>query len=643
MRSIEGVQHYTVREFNNLREMIEQSVELYADKTAFRFRPSPQAEPQTKTYAEFQADIQALGTCLMDMALGGGRIAVIGDNSYAWCVVHAAVINGVGVIVPLDRLLPEEEIIDLLERGDVQALFYDSSFQDIAVKAAEKLSGLRKLFCLRPERLKNVPADFWAAPDADRDHSVLSDKACYYRMDDCLIRGQTLHQQGAREYLLTDIDHDTLASLLFTSGTTSSAKAVMLSHKNICADIRGLAAVVQLPPQIRMLSVLPLHHTFENTCGFYMALYVGAQIHESDGLRYIQKNLNDYGIEMIIGVPLLFNNFYSRVQDALKKSGKDKLIRKLIPVTQALRKVHIDLRRVFYKQIIAAFGGHLRLGICGAAPIDPDIIRFFDAVGFRILEGYGLTESAPVASGCNTKVFVPGTVGQPLYGVTVAIDTDESGDTGEILVRGDNVMRGYYQQPEATAEAIDQDGWLHTGDIGRIDSKTKCITITGRLKSMIVLKTGKKIFPEEIEHLIAQNKLIKESLVWGEMDEDGEIVVSAKFILDREQFAQTEGHIPDEQSIRQMLDQLIQDINARMPTFKGIRHYVYGFQEMVKTTTLKVKRPIEIEKMSQLMQKQHMKWRQLTGKNIDQLASDDQEKTLEQPAAGGVDGKQGKS
>ncbi|MDW7657715.1 MAG: AMP-binding protein, partial [Bacillota bacterium] len=369
----------------------------------------------------------------------------------------------------------------------------------------------------------------------------------------------------------------------------------------------------------RMLSILPLHHTFENTCGLFVALFFGCEIVICDGLRHIQKNLQEYHIDMIIGVPAVFESFYNKVQASLKKAGKDKLIHKMIPLTEGLRKIGIDLRRKVYGQILDAFGGQLKLGICGAAPIDPDIIRFFDAVGLRILQGYGLTETSPVVSGCNDRDFVPGTVGYPVAGVEIAVDSDQPGEPGEILVRGPIVMIGYYQDPQATAEVIDRDGWFHTGDIGTINPTNNFLSITGRLKSMIVLKNGKKVFPEEIEFIINQNAFIKESLVWGELEPGGDVVVNAKIVLDREQVIQEGITEADETALKNRLDQIISDINRHLPSFKSVRNYVYSFQEMVKTTTLKIRRPIEIASIQRQFEKLKLSWRDLTGKNLDRF------------------------
>lgn len=619
MQIIQGPRYFKVRQFADLREMLDQSAALYGNRTAFCFRDQPASEPVIKTYRQFQEDYQALGTAVTDLGLIGCRLAIVGENSYAWCLAHIASVNGLGVAVPLDRLLPDDELIGLLDRGEVDVLFYDGPFHALAVRAAERLPRLRHLVCLRPNRLKNPDEMAWQQPDRGAD----PDRPAYYSLNELLVRGRHLLAHGDSRYTGRPIDPNAMTSLLFTSGTTSASKAVMLSHHNICADIRGLAGVVRLKAGTRLLSVLPLHHTFENTCGLFMALYVGGAIHENDGLRYLQKNLQEYGIDMIIGVPLLFTNFYEKIQDSLKKTGKDKLLQRMIPLTQALRRVGIDLRPLVYRQILAAFGGRLRLGICGAAPIDPAIISFLDAVGLHILQGYGLTETSPVVCGCNSRLFVPGTVGRPLTGMSIAIDAENPGEPGEILIRGENVMLGYYGDPAATREVIDDAGWFHSGDIGCLDPKNNCITITGRVKSMIVLKTGKKIFPEEIEQMIGQSDYIKESLVWGNKDTDGEVIVSAKLVVDRDALEKRHGGLLDDRTIQQHVEQLIKDINAALPSFKTIRQYVFSFQEMVKTTTLKIRRPIEIGIINEIIEKGQLKWRELSGKNIDSVATND--------------------
>ncbi len=605
MQIIKGRSFYPSSTFLNLRDMISHSCQIYASRTAFKFRANPSAAVEKRSYSQFEQDYQALGTALLALGLADQRIAVIGENSYAWSVAHTAILNGVGVSVPLDRLLPEQEIITLLERGGVSAVFYQDSFHAVMQKALLQLPGqIKGLFSFTKEQEL-------AAEDA-------ADQPLCQSFSTLVARGRQLLEQGADNYTSRPLDENALASLLFTSGTTSTAKAVMLSHRNICADIAGLAGIISLEPGTRLLSVLPLHHTFENTCGLFVALSYGCEVDICDGLRYIQKNLNEYQTNMIIGVPAIFESFYQKVQLALKKSGKAGLVRRLIPLTNLLRKIGIDLRAKVYGEIMAAFGGQLRLGICGAAPIDPAIIKFFDAIGLRILQGYGLTETSPVVAGCNDRDFKPGTVGSPLPGVEVAIDS-KKGEPGEILVRGPIVMLGYYQDPAATAEAIDKDGWLHTGDIGMICPRNGFLKITGRLKSMIVLKSGKKVYPEEIEFMINQNSFIKESLVWGEQGKTGDVYVNAKIVIDRDQFEQKGIHTSDGGAVKLQLDQIIAEINRHLPSFKKIRNYVYSFQEMVKTTTRKIRRPIEIAHIQDRFARLKMTWQELSGKNFDQL------------------------
>ncbi len=618
MQILKGVVHFQARPIADLRDLVRQSAQNYDDAVAFRFKETPRAAAETKTYHAFHEEMNALGTALLDLGLGGARIAVVGENSYAWCLAHAAVINGVGVVVPLDRLLPEDELLGLLQRANVAAVLYDGAFHATMQKAAAQLPGIRRMICIRATTWKRMPDE--QDPFVPATAEPTTEGAVFSHLHSLLERGESLLAAGRRTYVEAPIDRQALAALLYTSGTTSVSKAVMLSHANIAADIVGMAQMIEIPAGTRMLSILPLHHTFENTCGLYMALYVGAQIHICDGLRYIQPNMQEYGIDMLIGVPAVFESFYSKVVDTLRKTGKTRTVAIMRKLTRGLRVVGIDLRRIVFRQILAAFGGRLAIGICGAAPIDPEIIRFFDDIGVRIYQGYGLTETSPVVAGCNSKVFVPGTVGQPVGGVEVAIDNEQAGEEGEILVRGPIVMLGYHEAPEMTAEAIDPDGWFRTGDVGRIDPKTRCLSITGRIKSMIVLKSGKKVFPEEIEFLIGQFDYIKESLVWGDEDADGDVVLSAKFVVDREKLQAAGQPAPDETELRKMLDDVVKKVNAAMPSFKSIRYYVFGFQDMVKTTTLKIKRNIEIERIRNLMTRTSLRWRELTGRNIDQVA-----------------------
>jgi len=614
MQVLESKPLFTVRPFSDLKEMFRQSVSLYGNLPAFRFREDPKGEIIRRTYREVGADVDAFGTALLSLGLADRNIAVIGENSYRWCVAHLAVVNGIGISVPLDRLLPQEEILSLLERGHVSAVIFDGSFMETMKSAHIHFPDITTFICMKPAKTSvTSPED-------------LFEGANYYGFETLLALGRKSLQNGDVSFSERTIDPEQIASLLFTSGTTSQSKGVLLRNRNITADIIALAKVEKFPVGSRLLSILPLHHTFENTCCLFYGLYMGGCICICDGLRYIQKNMEEYKINMIIGVPTLFESFYKKVMDNLTKTNKLKLIQTMIRITRGLRKVKIDLRRIVFKRIHKAFGGSFKLGICGAAPIDAKIISFFDDIGVRILQGYGLTETSPVVAGCNYRTFVPGTVGLPLGDITIAIDNEVDGNEGEILIKGPVVMAGYYEDPEATAAAIDEDGWFHSGDVGRIDSKSGCILITGRLKSMIVLKSGKKVFPEEIEQLIMRYPFIKESMVFGDNEKDGDVTINAKFVLDP-QILSKEG-ISEAELVRR-LDQVVREINLQMPGFKSIRNYVYSFQDLIKTTTLKVKRPNEIRQMQESMDKAKVRFRQITGMNIDLLDSMLQIKPLE--------------
>lgn len=617
MQIVKGTKYFDIREFSDIKQMFLQSLELYGDINAFVFRDTPQSEPQSRTYRRFYEESVSLGTALMSSGFSGNRIAVIGDNSYAWCLAYFSIICGLGVSVPLDRLLPEPEIVSLVERGEVDAIVYDASFHNIMLKISQNNPKIKLFICMNSFKFKKDEDELFESFDNLED--VLKRKSPFAKIEDVLSLGKKLVDKGNNSYIEAKIDPEKLMSLLFTSGTTSQAKAVMLSHKNVCADIKGLAGVVKFEPGTRALSVLPIHHTFENTCGFLGGLYFGFTIYESDGLRYIQKNMEEFKITFLVGVPLLFESFYTKIKSTVRKQGKEKTLNRGIKISNALRKVGIDLRKKLFKDILEKFGGKFSIGICGAAPIDPNIIIFFEAIGVRILQGYGLTETSPVVAGCNSKIFVPGTVGHPLTGVEVAIETEVDGEEGEILVRGDLVMQGYYNDEEATAEAIDENGWFHTGDVGRINPKNNCLTITGRKKSMIVLKNGKKVFPEEIEFLLGQYDFIKETLVWGESQEDGDVDVWVKVVLNKEVIKSEGEDVSDEEKMSDKIKHIIKDVNEKMPSFKSIKYFIFGEEDMEKTTTKKIKRNIELSSIKETLEKNSIKIKEAAGRNIDSI------------------------
>lgn len=605
-----GKTYYEAEKIESLIDLLDRSYRLYADEPFVMYREVANEDTIVKTYGDLHTDVDRLKQGLAANGKQGSRIAVIGENSYTWMLAYLAAMNGDSLIVPLDRLLRMDEVKVLLQRAEVDTLFYDAAFQTELERVLPELPHLTLAVPMLVKRAAKAERERVGEllTSGETPHNV-----SFMSFDALLTAGDRVIENQER-FSFAPLDKEASRALLFTSGTTSTSKGVLLSHKNLAADVMALAGVIRFEQGFHSLSVLPLHHTFENTCGFLTVMYFGGVVCIADGLRHVQKNLLEYKVDMLIGVPALFDNFYQKIQQVLVKKKKTRLVGIMRVVTRGLRKIGIDLRRKVFSEILESLGGNLATGISGAAALDPEVIRFFDDIGVRIVQGYGLTETSPVAAGCNDFVFVAGSVGHPLAGIELAIDSENPHEPGEILIRGPIVMNGYYRDETATKEAIDKDGWLHTGDLGMFD-KRGVLTITGRLKSLIVLESGKKIFPEELEALLNQHEYVKDSLVYAQADERGDVVVSAKIILDKDAVGDEE-----QSKISEWLAGFIKDVNRSLPQFKNVKSYFYSFQDMVRTTTLKVKRNVEISGLSELVANHKLNWRQLIGKNIDELS-----------------------
>ena len=590
---------YQAPVIESLKDMLEKCEAHYGAQIAFNYRSDPQKPKESKTYSQFLHDVNSLGSALLNLGISDKRIAIIGENRYEWIVSYLATVNGVGIAVPLDRMLPANEIEPMLERGEVDVLVYSRSFQSEVEAIASRNTRLKALICMNPQRDEDV------------------DRPGFYSFYELLCQGDDLLKSGFDAYINAKIDPQALRILLFTSGTSSTSKAVMLNHSNICADIMALGGVVKFNPGESILSVLPLHHTFENTTGLLFPLYLGMTISISDGLKYLSKNLAEYMPVILVGVPLIFDKFKGRMVDELKKKGLLKKVKLLMGFTNALRYTGLDLRRKLYKQLLDALGGKLRVIVTGGAAMDPQTAKWYENIGVKVYQGYGLTETSPVVAGGNDRTRKIGTCGEPLPGITVAIANPDKNGSGELVVKAKTVMMGYWKNEEATKEVI-QDGWFRTGDLGCIN-KRGLIQVTGRVKSMIVLKNGKKVFPEELECHINKLDYVKESLVWGEATADGTVDICAKIILDKEQIASIFASPDNEDEIKKLLDTAIKDINKLMPVYKAIRYYVYGYDELIKTTTLKVKRYVEADQMRHLLSQLTTTIKSAAGKNIDNL------------------------
>lgn len=566
---------FEVRTIKNLRDMIEQSSKLFANKDAFRVKTKDNSY-RGITFAEFKNDIDAFGTALLDL-LGTekGFVAVIGENRYEWCVTYLATINGVGVVIPLDKELPLPELENLLKQSNANAIVYSGKFHDAIKEMSSRLSNIKYFINMNTNEHED-------------------DKFLSFRV--LLEKGKKLLESGKKDYLNAPIDENAMSAMIFTSGTTGQAKAVMLSHKNICSNMMAVSASVYMDSTDSVLSILPLHHTYECTAGFLTMIYNGATITFNEGLKYIGKNLKEAQPTILILVPLILESMYNKIweQASKDKSLKFKLKAGLF-ISNLLYKVFkIDIRRKLFKSVIDNVGGKLRLVISGAAALDPEVAKGFEAMGIKVLQGYGLTEASPIVAVNRDKSYRHDSVGLPLPGLDVEIINPDKEGFGEIIVKGDSVMLGYYNNDDAT-KAVLKDGWLYTGDLGRMDEKG-FIYITGRKKNIIVTKTGKNIFPEEVEAYLNKSPYIKESLVSGrENDKNDETIVVAQIVPDMDAIKaklKTDTD-PSPEEVYKLIKAEIRAINKNMPVYKRVVDITIRENEFAKTSSKKIKRYLE--------------------------------------------------
>jgi long-chain acyl-CoA synthetase len=564
---------YEVRPIKDLKDMLDSSVKLFGEKAAFLSKPKGQADYAAITYKQYKSDVDAFGTALMSLGLKDGKIALIGENRYEWSISYLAVVNGTGVIVPLDKELPPNEIELLLERSKADAIIYSGSIKDKIEILTEKNTSLR----------------YFISMEAEQDHgNILS-------FNLLLQKGHSLLKEGNREFIDAEVNAEVMNMLLFTSGTTDTSKAVMLSHKNICENLMNMCSMLYIDEKDIFLSILPIHHTYECTCGFLCQLYRGCTIAYCEGLRHIVKNLKESKATMMLGVPLLFESMYRQIMNQAIKSKGEKKIKFAIGLSNALRKINIDIRRKLFKQIHEALGGHIRLFISGAAGIDPQIAKGLRELGISLVQGYGLTECAPIVALNRDIYYKDEAAGLPLPNLQVEIDNPDEDGIGEIKCKGSSVMLGYYNDQEATAEVI-KDGWFYTGDSGFID-KDGFVHITGRKKNVIITGNGKNVFPEEIETLLNRSLYIKESLVYGKGQSDGDTVICAKIVPEKEKIEEDiKNNTAPGLTVKEIIEKEVKKINQSMVIYKHVKEFTLQDEEFIKTTTKKIKRHEELIK-----------------------------------------------
>ena len=557
--------------YTDLKEMLQKSGEKFGDRPAYIFKTEEKGKFREITHSEFREEINDLGTKLLDLGLKNKRIAVISENRYEWAVDYLAVATGVGVIVPLDKSLPNNEIESLIKRSEVEAIFYSKKYDEVMNKIKEQNETNLKYF---------ISMDLEKEENGIKSQKELAEQ------------GKALIDNGNRDFLDAKIDNEKMGIMLFTSGTTAMSKAVMLSHKNICSNLADIASVIKVTEKDRFLSFLPLHHTFECTVGFLYPVSVGGAICFCDGIRHIAENIKEYKITAMISVPILFESMYKKVMKGIEKKGKLETVKKGMKISQFLLKFGIDIRKQLFKEIHQTLGEDARLFVSGGAALDPETEKGFNAMGFTMYQGYGLTESSPVIAAEDDKYQRIGSIGKAFPSIEAKIINPDEDGIGELVAKGPSIMLGYYNNEEATKETLEGE-WLHTGDLARID-KDGYIFISGRKKFVIVLKNGKNIFPEELETLVNKIEGVKESFVYGRPEDDGDYKICAKLVYDLEVVKEKYG-TTDEKELKDILWKEVKKVNKEMPAYKYIRDISVTDKELIKTTTQKTKRAEEIK------------------------------------------------
>lgn len=571
--------HY-VREINDLREMLRGSVKKYAERPAFLTKPEIGKPYVPVTYAQYGKDIEAFGSKLTEMGVVHDvRVAILAETRYEWYVTYLATVIGMGIVVPLDKELPANEINSMLERSKASVLVYSSIMREKAIEAAEGLSTLKTLILM--DNYKNE-----VEPFAVRE--VGETLPPEYSWENLRKEGEQLLADGYRDYLDYEIDPFELKILLFTSGTTARSKAVMHSHHSICSNLMAMCAMVYINDDV-CLSVLPLHHTYECTCGFLCQIYRGDTIAELEGLRYLTQNLAESKTTLMLTVPLILEALHKRIWKSIDKQGKRKKVEFALKLSRGLRKIGIDLRKKIFKDIHAALGGHMRLLISGGAAIDPQVLKDLNDFGFLAIQGYGLTECGPIMALNRDVYFMHESAGLPMPGTTAEVFEPDEDGIGEFRSKGPNIMLGYYGDEELTAETL-RDGWFYTGDYGYM-TEDNFLIITGRKKNVIVTKNGKNIFPEELEALLNRNPEIAESVVSGVEGRNGDLDIVVEIFPDEESVQETLGkQSVTEEETYELINSLVKEMNKDQPVYKKIKSVTLRNEPFEKNTSKKILR-----------------------------------------------------
>ena len=570
------------RAVTDIKNILETSAELYGDKPLFLQKFDKNKPFQEISYSKVLADVNALGTALIELGLKGKHIGVIGKNCYEWAESYLAVVGGTGVVVPLDKELNEDELSQLTASGELSAVITMDKHYDIFKRIKERDDNNLKFV---------INAGMHNHEKADK--GLLS----WHKLSE---HGYELVEAGDRSFIDAEIINTDMAIILFTSGTTGTSKGVMLNNKNICSNVMVAQTFLNIEVGDVFFSVLPIHHTYECTCTFIESMYCGATMAFCQGLKHIVKDLQEVKPHLMLAVPLIYENFYSKITRQIKKSGKEKQLNTLIKLSKVTKRVGIDVSKPATKKITETFGGRIKTMIVGGAAIDGDIMGFFRDLGITAIQGYGLTETSPMVSlnPEDPKLIDNASAGHLLPFVECMIADKGDDGIGEICFRGPNIMMGYYKNQESTDDVI-IDGWFHTGDLGYLSDKDY-VYITGRKKNVIIAANGKNVFPEELEFYLMKNECIEECMVWGDEDNEDSLKrgIYATIRPSKEIIAEELGEDATDEQVREYIERIVDKQNETMPLFKRINHVIIREREFDKTTGLKIRRFVEDNKWS---------------------------------------------
>lgn len=544
--------------FVSVRDMVEYSNNKYPNNFAFMYKTDNNFI-DTKTYSKVYSDVKAFVAYLTHLGLKGKKIAIMGKNSYYWSLSYLSITSGVGIVIPVDRDLNEEQLDFVLTDSEASCLIYSKEEER---KITNKKDGVIYL------------------PATD--------------LNKYLDEGYKLIENGDKSYENYRVDPFSLGILLYTSGTTGASKGVMLSQYNVCSNVTAVKKLIAIYENDVFLSILPLHHTYECMAGFLSTFTSGSCVCYNESIRNIMSDFQLYRPTVVIGVPLLFEKVYNMI---IKKYSNIAMGKTFLAVQKAIAGIvdHPSARRKIFKSVNDAFGGRFQRILCGASSLKPDVYKGYESFGFKVYVGYGLTETAPVIAVHSDAYRSCDDVGMPMPGIEVKIEDPNENGVGELITRGPNVMLGYYKNEEAT-KAVIKDGWFHTGDLAKIKDNG-AVQIMGRVKSMIVLENGKKVFPEELEFYITRNEYVSDCFVFAK-EIDNKIVITAAVYPNKEEISkllklkQNQGKEYDDLA-NETINSVIEEVNGQFPQYKAIKKVIVRKTEFEKTTTAKIKRTSE--------------------------------------------------